>query len=59
MPPKKFKAKETLKKAKPFVPPVVDKKVAKIIKNIIEKAPKRLQPVAKDETRRVGGMKVR
>jgi len=56
MPPK---AKQMLKKAKPFVPPVVEKKVAKIIKTIIEKAPKRLQPVAKDETRRVGGMKVR
>lgn len=56
MPPK---AKQIFKKAKPFVPPVVDKKVAKIIENLIEKAPKRLQPVAKDETRRVGGMKVR
>ena len=56
MPPK---AKQMLKKVKPFVPPVVDKKVAKIIKNLIEKAPKRLQPVAKDESRRVGGMKVR
>jgi len=54
-----IKAKQTLKKAEPYVPLVVKKQVDKAVKSVVEKSPKRLQAPIKDEVRRVGGMKVR
>lgn len=53
------KAKKLLRKAKPFIPPIVAKKVAPKLKSAVEKAPKRLQKPIRDELRRVGGMRVR
>jgi hypothetical protein len=52
-------AKKLLRKAKPFIPPIIARKVPPQIKSAVEKAPKRLQKPIRDELRRVGGMKVR
>ena len=53
------KAKKLLRKAKPFIPPIIARKVAPKLKSAVEKAPKRLQKPIRDELRRVGGMRVR
>ena len=53
------KAKKLLRKAKPFIPPIIARKVAPKIKSAVEKAPKRLKKPIRDEFRRVGGMRVR
>ena len=53
------KSKKLLRKAKPFIPPIIARQVAPKIKSAVEKAPKRLQKPIRDELRRVGGMRVR
>ena len=53
------KAKKIMRKAKPFIPPIVARKIAPKIKSAVEKAPKRLQKPIRDELRRVGGLKVK
>ena len=54
----KKETQKAVKQIKNYTPPVVQKKAKKVIKKVVAKAPKRLQPIIKSELKRLSKSKV-
>ena len=54
----KKETQKEVKQVKNYTPPVVKKKAKKVIKKVVAKAPKRLQPVIESELKRLSKSKV-